>query len=299
MKRVFCVLFLLVVCLCYSHSVSAIAEKHTVTFDMMGVGEQLASVLVNDGDSYLYIGRNDVPKADGYIFHCWSTVKNYPHDEVELSNTVMYNETPVTGSMTLYAVWYKIIDSVDISVPSPVAGFTVGTAEYHSEDYDFEYQRQRPLVLVDSDGAQLVQSSWFEGPSVFWLSDPSDMDSIFYGTFEDGKTYGVSVQLEPEFGYAFADDLRVNVNGSFLQPQYQSHDLCNFNVPIICAKSDASVNVFSGDISSFDEATVNSVSHNEDVDSLSIATGNEYPWSAIFVLSIAIFLVFVIKVRFN
>lgn len=51
----------------------AAAEKHTVTFDVQGIGETPDPITVNDGERYLYMRENDHglnPTADGYVFYC-------------------------------------------------------------------------------------------------------------------------------------------------------------------------------------------------------------------------------------
>lgn len=214
------------------------AETHTITFDTLGIGETPDPVQIADGEKYIYLGQKNVPHADGYIFHCWVTTPDYPQDEVELSNTVAYLETPVTEDMTLYAVWYKLIDSVDVTVDRPVPGDVIGTKTYETPDLSFDYQYPRPNAKVTSEGAEVEPSFWTEtGMNTLWLSDAADPESSFKGTFEKGKTYGVSVSVVPKFGYEFTENVKVTLNGESVGAFYADRNLCNITAPILCAEA--------------------------------------------------------------
>ena len=223
-------------------AVSAGADQiqHTITFDVQGIGETPDPVTVSHGESYQYLGGTNNPTADGYVFHCWVTRLDYEPDEVSMSNTAAYLETPVTGDMTLYAVWFKLVDHIDITVDSPVPGDVIGTERYESQDHSFAYQSTRPRAQVLTEGVQLTPSNWFDGPNIFWLEDADNVESIFKGTFESGKVYGVDIAAEPLFGYEFADHLTVTVNGVVRDRLlYTDRSLCHLTLPILCEKQSA------------------------------------------------------------
>lgn len=243
-KKVFSVLLIL----CVISSLSALAaaadgsaEQHTITFDVQGIGETPDPITVNDGECYYYLSENnpDNPTADGYVFNCWVTTLDFEPDEVEMANHAAYLETPIYEDMTLYAVWDKIVDRIDITVDPPVAGDVIGTKRYETEDYSFDYQYPRPNAAVTSEGSAIHINSWDSTlPDAYWLSDPDDIESVFYGTFEDGKEYGISAQIRPLFGYRFSDILTVTVNGETLPgPVYSDYyNLCNISAPIMCGE---------------------------------------------------------------
>jgi len=229
-----------VIAICPAAS-GANAEKHTITFDVQGIGETPAPITVNDGDRYLYLRDNDHgqnPTADGYVFHCWVTTLDFYPDEVEMSNTAAYLETPIHEDMTLYAIWYKIVDEIDITADVPVAGDVIGTERYETPDFTMDYQSPRPHAEVHSEGARIKDSFWSAiGPAVFWLEDPNDLESVFKGTFELGKEYGVVADVEPIFGYEFADTVSVTFNGELLSAEYPAdHNLCVVSAPVICVE---------------------------------------------------------------
>lgn len=213
-------------------------EQHTITFDVQGIGETPDPITVNDGDCYLYLRENDHgqnPTDDGYVFHCWVTTLDFYPDEVEMSNTAAYLETPIHEDMTLYAIWYKIVDEIDITADVPVAGDVIGTARYETPDFTLDYQWPRPHAEVHSEGARIKENSWSESPAVYWLEDPNDLESIFKGTFELGKEYGIVAEVEPIFGYQFADTLSVTFNGELLSTEcYTDYNLCVVAAPVIC-----------------------------------------------------------------
>lgn len=217
--------------------------KHTITFDVQGIGETPDPVTVNDGDSYLYLRENDHgqnPTADGYVFHCWVTTLDYEPDELSMTNYAAYLETPIYEDITLYAVWYKIVDKVDITVEPPKAGEAIGTKRYETDDYSFDYQSPRPNVTVNTEGVRVQDYSWdMSEKSAVWLSDPKDRESTFKGTFEDGKEYGVWAMIEPIFGYQFADQLTITLNGKSLGEKPADDNLCIFTAPIWCGNQPA------------------------------------------------------------
>lgn len=221
-------------------SAGAAEETHTITFDVRGIGETPDPVTVKDGESYIYLDDRDEngPKADGYVFHCWVTTLDFERDEVAMSNTAAYLETPITEDITLYAVWYKLIDSVEISVEPPVPGEVIGTDDYITEDYSFSYQSPHPKAEVLSEGARVQESTWTgTGLTAFWLEEPEDIESVFKGTFESGREYGVTMWVEPLFGYQFSDHLAVTFNGKELdEPVTADHNLCVVTVPISCGE---------------------------------------------------------------
>lgn len=259
--------------LLYTVKASA-AEKHTITFDVQGIGETPDPITVEDGASYLYMRENDHgqnPTADGYVFHCWATTLDFEQDEVSMSNTAAYLETPIYEDLKLYAIWYKIVDTVDVTVDPPKAGDVIGTKRYETEDYSFDYQYPCPNVTVNSEGARVSDYSWdMSQKSTTWLSDPNDRESNFYGTFEDGKEYGVWVMIEPIFGYQFADELTITMNGESLGKKLSDYNLCIFTAPIWCgvkpSKSKAdippSATIVPTEKSTKDQATPDSSSSN-------------------------------------
>lgn len=241
MKKITLVLILcLITLLILPGTASASAEAvHTITFDVQGIGETPDPIQIADGEKYFFLGRDNVPQAEGYVFHCWVTTLDFEPDEVSMSNTAAYLETPVSEDMTLYAVWYKLVDSADLMINPPVAGDVIGTKTYEVPDYSFEYQDPRPHVVVSGEGVELEKNFWSVIEySVFWLEDPEDIESTFKGTFENGKTYGVSVSLTPKFGYEFKKDFHITVNNKPIDGiVYADHDLCTFVYPILCGEA--------------------------------------------------------------
>lgn len=217
------------------------AEQHTITFDVRGIGETPDPITVSDGECYYYLSENNPnnPTADGYVFNCWVTTLDFEPDEVEMANTAAYLETPIYEDMTLYAVWNKVVDRIDITIDPPVAGDVIGTKRYETEDYSFDYQYPRPNAAITSEGSEIHVSNWSSDLlDVYWISDPDDLESVFCGTFEDGKEYGFKAHIVPLFGYQFADNLTVTVNEEALPEPIDSayYNLCNVSAPIMCGE---------------------------------------------------------------
>ena len=221
--------------------VAAAAATHKITFDVQGIGETPEPVIVNDGDKFLYLRENGAnnPTAEGYVFNCWVTTLDFEHDEVSMANTAAYLETPIHGDITLYAVWDKVIDSVEITTDAPVPGDVIGTEKYQTDDFSRDYQWPRPSVEVVSEGAEVSADSWVEGAeNALWLEYADDRGSTFKGTFINGRTYGVYVMLEPLFGYRFADSLTVTVNGETLPAtQGADYNLAIITAPVLCGEA--------------------------------------------------------------
>ena len=232
---------------------AATAEKHTITFDVQGIGETSDPITVNDGDRYLYMRENNHgqnPTADGYVFHCWVTTLDFEPDEVTMSNTAYYDETPIHEDITLYAIWYKIVDHIEVAATPPVAGDVIGTQRYETPDFSFAYQSPRPTVQALSEGVRIKDSFWSDiGPAAFWLADPNDRESTFKGTFESGKEYGVSMEVEPVFGYQFADTISITFNGELLEAAHHpDYNLCIVTAPINCVDQLPAVDRMRGDV---------------------------------------------------
>ena len=181
-------------------------------------------------------GQN--PTADGYVFHCWVTTLDFEPDEVVMSNTAYYDETPIYEDMTLYAVWYKLVDEVEITAEPPAAGDVVGTKRYETEDWSFNYSWPRPRATVTSEGVRVPDYSWdMDEKCAVWLEDPDDRESNFQGTFEAGREYGIWLELEPIFGYEFAEKISIKFNGELLYQEYHpDYNLCIITAPIRCVE---------------------------------------------------------------
>ena len=262
------------------------AETHTITFDTLGIGETPDPVQIADGEKYTYLGTDNVPHADGYIFHCWATTAEYPQDEVELSNTVAYLETPVTEDMTLYAVWYKLIDAVEVTVDRPVAGDVIGTKTYETPDLTFDYQYPRPNAQVTTEGAEVEPSFWTEtGMNTFWLSDAKDPESVFKGTFEKGKTYGVSVFVVPKFGYEFTEEVKVTFNGESIGEFTADRNICTVTATVTCG--DAPAQTPTSAVKPTEKAATPDQKTNSGSNPNAVKTGNAYP-TVLIVLMVAV-----------
>ena len=125
-----------------------------------------------------------------------------------------------------------------MTLDAPVAGAVIGKDRYETEDYSFEYQSPRPDAAVTSEGARVQESFWTGvGLNAVWLEDADDPESTFYGTFRDGREYGVWMILEPIFGYEFADRLTVTLNGEPLPgPVTADYNGCTVTAPVYCSE---------------------------------------------------------------
>lgn len=241
-----------VIAICPTAS-GAATKKHTITFDVQGIGETPDPITVNDGEKYLYLRDNDHgqnPTADGYVFHCWVTTLDFYPDEVEMSNTAAYLETPIHEDITLYAIWYKIVDHIEVEADPPIAGDVIGKDRYETPDFSFEYQSPRPTVRSLTEGVRIKDSFWSAiGPAAFWLADPNDPESTFKGTFASGKEYGVWMETEPLFGYEYADHLSITFNGKPLSSaHYADYNLCVVSAPITCVDQMPDADRLLGDV---------------------------------------------------
>ena len=90
-------------------------ETHTVTFDY-GTGAPSTTVTVADGEA---VPRPADPTYEGWTFAGWFTDDGTFKDAYDFS-------APVTGDLTLYAGWYKVVDDTTPETPETPTTPTTG-----------------------------------------------------------------------------------------------------------------------------------------------------------------------------
>ncbi len=80
---------------------------------------------------------------------------------------------------------------------------------------DVLYGEPVDVGLLSSDYAQTPSGVHYEIWNVVWYDD-ADND-IYYFYFEDGKDYKLRITLQPDHGYAFADDAKFFFNGDLVE----------------------------------------------------------------------------------
>lgn len=98
--------------------------------------------------------------------------------------------TAFASVLPAFAAGQNIVTDLAVTVDTHIAG-TPAT--------------QPPKAEVKSEGVVISGAGW---------TKPDDMLTPFEGTFETGKTYGVTVDVQPGEGMQFSEtDLKVTVNG--------------------------------------------------------------------------------------
>ena len=184
----------------------SVGTTHTISFDANGHGTAPKSIKIEAGTP-LYDAQGIFPnlgEADGYVHLGWAMRPDARAWEI-------FDEEEITKDVTVYAVWYKGIDSVDIMLADPVVGKEIST----------------PIVTVPSNAHYRYGASWDlwdddpmgNGLNNFWSSAyREEMDEFGQetkGLFKCGEEYIATIWISSDASrrYVFSENPDIKVNG--------------------------------------------------------------------------------------
>ena len=210
-------------------TMTADLNLYQVTIDTQGHGDNIVVKNVKNGASgwrlirYKYIGTLD-PKVYpneyydngqalvGVALHPASHYTNMTDLEEEMFYKLGSGEIAGTIgiNVTLYAVWFDIIDNVSLTVSAPACGTETTTQEIASGYYNFDTQTNKPQLSVPANANYQLKAG-------YWEADESASEP-YIGTLTGGNSYLFQGYLESNYGYVFprqSDNLNVSctVNG--------------------------------------------------------------------------------------
>ena len=140
---------------------------------------------------------------------------------IELDNTYEFDETPIlvngeqvdwawsgiTYDVELTYSFQEVIDKIELTVSEPEIG--------------------NPVYGEVTCGGHYTAEVWWHDDDWSWI-DPEE-DAVF----EDGKRYYQRINLQPEFGYQFAEDAVLYVNGEEFDDWYSVDiDYCDLEIEV-------------------------------------------------------------------
>ena len=101
---------------------------------------------------------------------------------------------------TVYAVWYKVINNVNVTITPPACGEQTTTSKTDGK-WDWNTQTNNPVITIPSGAGYHLAGS----PDSVWLQMNNEA-SPFVGTFEGDNTYRFKIDLRADYGYIFPGD---------------------------------------------------------------------------------------------
>ena len=127
-----------------SNVTASAAETCTVTYDMQGVGEQIAPQEYPKGGNWI---TTNPDKVEGYSFNFWTT---QPVSSWEDMDKYRWNGGTINESITLYACWIKYIEEINLEIKKPIAGTMVTWME-SPDDNDNIYSYYPEITILDEN----------------------------------------------------------------------------------------------------------------------------------------------------
>ena len=198
----------------------------TVTIDLQGHGENITIRDVVKGMKPLHqvveaaLLEQGEPEADGFVLRGFAKESSYPDADALSEGFAEYEDAVVDGDVTVYAIWFRQIREVHVSIGAPVCGTETTTSGFEYEDeygetafyWETDQQTNPPEVTVSAgQGARLAEEDEEVYHSHEWIEripEPGDdWPDLFIGTFRGGENYASYSMffLEPEFGWAFPE----------------------------------------------------------------------------------------------
>ena len=110
---------------------------------------------------------------------------------IVLQQSAFSTLSPITSDLTLYAIWEKRIDLIEITITKPTCGedtFTPGS----DDDWLWMEQENTPKISVPKD-----QDYTLPDNAAYWVSD-SSCNTPLNNLFEGGKTYYIQLYLDAD-----------------------------------------------------------------------------------------------------
>ena len=163
-----------------------------------------------------------VDAQEAYVDIALQSPENYTSYEALYEEQQDTYSDQLQDGRVFYVLWAKAATSVKLSVEKPTCGTNVTAEPYdpaHPElGYNSTTQSPRPSITVTEGNAELWSDPYM-GDSAFWVTPNTGgygMPKTFVGTIEGGQTYHAIAMLDPSFGYYFADNTQVTVEGGSL-----------------------------------------------------------------------------------
>ena len=152
----------------------------------------------------------DLPKTYGHL-----KLQGIYADEL-CTQPFDFDNNYVDDDMTLYCKYvksydgYTIINDVDIIVFPPTTNDYTNT-NFVEGNWQWNKQTGIPKVLIPSENNYFCNSSnWLKG------IDEDSYNVPYIGKFEDGGKYYLKILLNAKNGYAFAENVNINLDGADL-----------------------------------------------------------------------------------
>ena len=132
-----------------------------------------------------------------------------------------YDAGKITSDMTLYAIYFKIIDKIEFSSTIPKCGVKTETSLNEYGNYDFETQTNKPVGSIPAGSNYMFDSDNYpdeEADHGSWHKKDEHLFP-FIGTFAGGETYYSDYDLMAKFGYVFNKDLQIELTNGQLTNQ--------------------------------------------------------------------------------
>lgn len=161
------------------------------------------------------IPEEDIFQKEGYAAGSFARkpITEYSSVSEMLDDTFENSETLDTHT-DAYAIMYKRIDKVEITVEPPVCGTATETPLYEEEDWDWPKQTNKPKLSVPKDADYELTQLSSGSPAGYW-DETDEGDTPFIGTFEGGKDYIFDADVSGKLGYTVAG-AEVSIKGGEL-----------------------------------------------------------------------------------
>ena len=208
---------------------------HTITIDTGGHGDNVVLRNVDDGASaFNLLWHGYIETLTGEMFpteyydggQALVGIALYPKDHYsnmsELSDQMFYTlplggvSATIGGNATLYAIWFDVIDQVELSITAPACGTETTTRKNTDGSWNWDSQTNPPALSVP-EGSPYHFSDGSLASSGLWDADAAGT-APYVGKIKGDSSYYFEGNLESDYGYVFpgeSDGLGINctVNG--------------------------------------------------------------------------------------
>ena len=234
---------------------SADLKFYTITIDRQGHGDPFKINHVKDQAGVktavrnAYISTFDAgddgmlmryfENGDAFMGVALHPLSNYG-DIMSLKGEAVYmlpggsgNNYTLGGNVTLYDIWFKVINNVDLTVEAPICGDSTSIGKSGSE-WDWDSQTNTPNVSIPAGAGYHYASS-----DSWWIDSVANDSEPFAGTFVGGNSYAFQSCVYSDFGYVFPTDndtsidLTVTVNGQAIPRGDAYNDTMPYSFSVI------------------------------------------------------------------
>ena len=195
-----------------SNVTASAADTCTVTYDMQGVGEQIAPQKYPKGGSWIETKPEEV---EGYRFVCWTTSPVSGKDEDFDVYGFLINEWKggtIDKSITLYAHWQKYIEEINLEIKNPIAGTMVTDLDSPDDNDNLSSYYPEITILDENPHYSIYEGS--DGYGQSWPGWLNEDRQTFNNFIEYGETYYADFIINLDFGYTINNaNLTLYVNG--------------------------------------------------------------------------------------